>query len=194
MPAQPARAPPALVTIETNGFLLRTLVPADVTPRFVEWINDARMREGLNLPELGFTAERLAQFIAGFDGVHHHFIGIFDRANGLLLGFYTLDVSLAHKVGNITASIGEPEYAGQRVFWRTIDALLDHFFTFRNIDKITARILAKNHGMLFNFVGNTRFVCEARLRKECLTPAGERVDVLVFASFKDGKREDGTAP
>ena len=184
----------APVHVETNGFLLRSLVPADATPSVVSWINSDEMRDGLNLAPLNFDLDRLRHFIGSFDGLHNHLIGIFDPANGLLVGFYTLDVLAPHKVANITCGIGEKEYLGRRVLWRTIDALLDHFFTYRDVDKITARILARNQHMLFNFIDNTRFVWEARLRRECLDPSGKRLDVLVFAAHRGGSKEDGTAP
>lgn len=185
MPAvTPARPPAAApVHIETNGFVLRSLTAADANPRFAQWLNGAEMREGLNLPPLDFDVARLAAFIASFDGRQNHFIGIFDRGNGLLVGFYTLDVNLTHRVASMTAGIGEPAYRGQRVYWRTIDALLDHFFLYREVEKVTARVLARNRAMLFNFVDNPRFVHEARLKDECRAPDGTRLDVLVFAAF-----------
>lgn len=180
-----ASAAAAPIHIETNGFLLRSLTPTDVNDRFLRWLNDADMLRGLNLPALNFTQEQLAAFIASFNNYHNYFVGIFDKTNSVLLGFYTLDVNRTHKVGIITTGIGEPEYLGKNVLWLTIDALLDHFYTYRDVEKISARILAKNKRMLFNFVNNTRFVFEAKLKRECLSPDGERVDLLVFASFKN---------
>ena len=190
-PLAAAATPPAPVQITVNGFVVRTLVPADVTPRFAEWINSPAMRAGLNLPNLGFDETRLRQFIAGFDGRRNHIIGIFDKA--LLIGFYTIDVNLTHKVGSITAGIGEVGKGRRKVYWRTIDALLDHFFTYRDLDKMVAHILAGNTAMLFNFVDSSRFLHEARLRKECLGQDGRRQDLMVFAAFRDGERPKGVS-
>jgi RimJ/RimL family protein N-acetyltransferase len=173
------------VHIETNGYVLRSLRPQDATPRFTHWLNADEMLDGLNLPRLDFDAHALAAFITRFDDLHSHFIGIFDKSNGLLVGFYTLDVNTVHGVASITAGIGELEYRGQRVFWKTIDALLDHFFLYRDVDKITARVLARNRSMLFNFIDNPRFVYEAILRQECRAPDRTRLDLLVFAAFPD---------
>jgi len=189
--AGPAIAPPAPVQIETHGFVLRSLVPGDVTARFVQWINAPAMRAGLNLPPLGLDAAQLQRFIGTFDGRHNHLIGIFEK--GLLIGFYTIDVNLTHKVGAITAGIGEIGYERRRVYWYTIDALLDHFFVYRDLDKIVARVLASNRAMLFNFVDNSRFFFEAKLRQECIGQDGERQDVLVFAAFREGERPKGTS-
>jgi RimJ/RimL family protein N-acetyltransferase len=181
---QPPRPRGAPVHIESRGYTLRSLTPADVTPRFVEWINSASMLEGLNLPPLNFSLEQLQAFVASFDDLNNYFIGIF-ASNGLLLGFYTIDVNRTHKTGNITTGIGEPEHLGKGVLWATIDGLLNHFYLYRDLEKMTARVLARNLRMLFNFRGDPRFKFEAKLSRECLGPDGKRLDVLVFASHKD---------
>ena len=182
---RPSGAP---VYIETNGYLLRSLVPADVTPRFLQWMNSPELLSGLNLPALNFTSASLAQFIAGFNNLNNYLVGIFDLKTKLLIGFYALDVSLLHKVGNVTTGIGEPDYLGKKVFWATEDAFHDYFFTYRDLYKITARVLATNRRMLFNFIGSPTFVLEGRLYKECIVKGGKRSDVLLFSVFKD--RED----
>lgn len=187
--SQAARGAP--VHIATHGFVLRTLVPRDAVPRFVEWINAPAMRAGLNLAPLGFDEVMLQQFIASFDGIRNHFIGIFDK--DLLVGFYTVDVASVHKIGTLTAGVGEAGYERRRVYWNTIDALLDHFFLYRDVDKMVARVLATNRAMLFNFVDNSRFFLEGRLRQECLGVDGTRQDVLMFAALRQGERPDGIA-
>lgn len=182
------------VHIETNGYVLRSLVPSDVTQRFADWLNHSNMLDGLNIPSQNFTVERLRAFVASFDNIHNYFIGIFDKEKPVLIGFYTLDVDLRNKVGNLTSGIGEKEYAGRRVHWATTDAFLKHMFIYHDIDKIVARVLAKNRPMLFNFIGNLHYVYEGCLKKQCRAPDGERVDLMLFAAFRDGSREQGTLP
>lgn len=180
--ATPAGAP---LLVETGDFLLRSLVPADANERFCTWLSNEEMLRGLNLPVLNFSLPELADFIAGFDNKRNYLIGIFDKRTRLLVGFYTVDVNLAHKVGHITTGVGENAYWGKGVLWATVDALLDHFYLYREVDKMVARILGNNRRMLFNFIDNTRFVFEARLRSECLSQDGKRLDVLLFASFRN---------
>ncbi len=169
------------VFIETNGYLLRSLTPNDATPELLSWLNSKEMLEGLNLPELNFTQEKLAKYIAQFDNYRNFFIGIFDQKNNnKLIGFYTIDVNPTHKVGNITTGIGAPGYSGRKIMWATSDALVEHFFYKRDVYKMVARVLAKNKKMLFCFVGSPTFKLEAVLKEECLAPDGERVDILLF--------------
>lgn len=171
------------IFIETNGFILRSLTPKDVSASFLAWMNSAEMMEGLNLPPINFSPQQMAEYIKQFDNHRNYFIGIFDKQTNKLIGFYTIDVNLNHKVGHITAGVGEPGYSGKAVLWATIDALLDHFYLYRDLYKMAARILAKNKRMLFCFVRNPRFILEAILKEECLSPNGERVDILIFSSF-----------
>ena len=178
------------VYLETNGFILKSLTPADVTERFLAWLSDKEMLEGLNIADIQFDAPKLKNFISQFDNQRNYFIGIFDKKSSLLVGFYTIDVNLLHKTALLTTGIGEKAYQGRHTLWATIDALLDYFYAVRDIHKFVGRILSSNIKMLFNFKDNPRFILEAVLKDECLLTSGERVDVLSFASFKN----DGGKP
>ncbi|WP_066566830.1 GNAT family N-acetyltransferase [Snodgrassella sp. CFCC 13594] len=173
------------IHLETNGFLVRSLTPADASVRLVQWFQSPQMTKGLNIPNIKFDLEKLAQFIADFDNLTKYLVGIFDKKNNLLIGFYSLDVNLVHRTGNITAAITESDYEGRKIFWLTIDAFLDHIFLYTVIEKVTARVLSCNRRMLFNFINNPRFVLEARLYQECVALTGGRVDVLLFVTFKN---------
>ena len=157
-------------------------MPEDVTPAFLKWLNSAEVMKGLNLASVKFTQESFKQFIDSFDNHRNYLVGVFE--NNALLGFYTLDVNRLHKTGNITAAIGEGRN-GKNVLWATGEALIDHLFCYCDIEKITARVLENNRRMLFNFLGNARFVFEARLYKECLGIDGTRLDLLLFCAFKN---------
>lgn len=171
-----------LVHIETNGFVVRTLLPEDVTNEFLSWFNKPQMLRGLNLDGLNFSPNSLRAFVSRFDNSHNYFLGIY--FDSMLVGFYTIDVNKMHRTGSITTGIGDQKHLGKNVLWATIDAVIDHFYEERDIEKFTARILARNYAMLFNFKNNPRFELEGHLKQECRTPDGERVEILLFASYK----------
>lgn len=172
------------VFIEVNGFILRSLTDRDVTQNLLLWFNQKDLLRGLNLPELQFTHESLAQLVNSFDNERSYLIGIFS-SDEELLGFYALNVNRMHKVCLITAGVGSDlSLSGREVIWKTIDALLDYFFDHRDVEKFTCRVLETNRRILFVMRGATRFVLEARLYKDCIVD-GERVDVLLFSAFKD---------
>lgn len=171
------------IYLETNGYVIRSLIAEDVNEQFLDWFNAPKMLSGLNLGDLHFTIERLKSFVSGFDNYRNYFLGIFDQNE--IVGFYTVDVNLLHRLGNITTGIGNNAYAGKHTLLKTINVILDFFYANREVDKFTARILSKNYAMIYNFKNSTRFIFEAHLKKECLAPDGSRVDLLVFASHKD---------
>ncbi len=181
-PAMPGQGP---VSLETEGYWLRSLTVDDAGPVFLGWLKDKEIMDGLNLAPLDFNIEKLRQFIAGFSNRENYLIGIFARPHGAMVGFYTIDVNLAHRTGQITTAVGDKKYWGKDALVGTILAVRDHFFAFRNIDKLTARVLAKNRRVLFNFIGSTDFPFEALLKKECLSQDGERLDVMVFSAIKE---------
>lgn len=180
-----ATSPYHSVHIKSGAYIVRSLLAADASEELLSWLNRADMLRGLNLSKVDFNLAQLGRFIAGFDNYYHYILGIFDSADDRLVGFYTIDVNRTHKTGSLTTGIGDSSERGKRTLWSTIDAILDHFYAERDIEKFTARILARNYAILFNFKNNTRFTLEAHLKRECLAPDGKRVDLLVFASFKD---------
>ena len=171
------------VFIDSDDFLLRSLTPEDVNARMLSWITGSEMLRGLNIANLNFDLSRLKDFIARFDNKNHYFIGIFSKREKLLIGFYTVDVSFPHMVALLTGGIGEKGFEGKAVFWRTIDALMDYFYNYRNIYKIKSHVMERNLRMLFNYMNAPHFELEAVLKDDFITPTGERSDILVFSSF-----------
>jgi hypothetical protein len=104
-----ARAPAAATPIHltTNGYVLRSLTRADITGRFVEWLGSGTMLLGLNLAPRAFDRAQVEAMIDRGDNRDICLIGIFDAANGLLVGFYELDVNHAHRTAYMTAGVGE---------------------------------------------------------------------------------------
>lgn len=180
------------VNIVSGDYIVRSLTASDVDEVMLSWFKRPDMLRGLNLNDLGFNESKLKRFVSGFDNYRNYILGIIDQKNDKqLVGFYTIDVNLTHKVGSITTGLGDVTERGKRTLWATIDAVLDHFYSERDIEKFTARILARNHAMLFNFKNNPRFSLEAHLKNECIAPNGKRVDLLVFASHKKEDAHSG---
>lgn len=188
---KPSHSP---VYIESGDYIVRSLKDTDASEELLGWLNRADMLRGLNLDKVDFNLSQLRAFIAGFDNYLHFILGIFNRNDEKLIGFYTIDVNRTHKTGSLTTGIGDTSERGKRTLWATIDAILDYFYAERDIEKFTARILARNYAMLFNFKNNTRFGLEAHLKDECLAPNGKRVDLLVFASFKNPRTQVNALP
>lgn len=182
-PAHTARGTP--LHIEAGGYVLRTLEPRDATPAMLDWLQSPAMLAGLNLPPLHMTLDQLRAMIAGTDCLNNHLIGIYADDMKEPVGFYQLAVNQQHRAALLTAGIGVPAYLGKDVLHATVTALVQHFFAFRSLDKITARVIARNRRALFSFwKGGTPFVLEGVLRRECVVEDGRRADVVILAAYR----------
>lgn len=169
-----------------GGYALRSLVAADAGAPFIDWLGDAEILAGLNIPRIDWTVDVLRRFIGSFDGISRHLIGIFaDDDPTLLIGFYVVEVNLQHRAAQITTAVGDPRYLGRNVLQDTTPTLVSHFFDKRNVEKIGARILARNRRILFHLMNSPLFAFECVLRQEVLSPKGSREDLLLFAAFKN---------
>lgn len=174
----------APINIETENYQLRSLHPSDASSCFQEWLRDDELMGGLNLSPVTWSLQQVQSFIGSFDNRRKYIIGIVSRPTSELIGFYTIDVNQKHRMGQITVGIGDKRYLGKGVLAETAPALVDEFFMHRNLEKMNARVLARNTRMLFNFVHSKRFQLEGRLRKESLAPDGKRLDILTFGCLK----------
>ncbi|MEN3929912.1 GNAT family N-acetyltransferase [Microvirga sp. W0021] len=173
------------VKIETENFWIRSLTIQDADSRLVQWLNDQEMQDALNLPKLDMTPEKLRQFIVSFNNRNNYILGIFSKAEDTIIGFYTIDVNLQHQVGHLTTAIGDKNFWGKNIMPEIILAIRDYFFANTQVEKLSARVLAKNRRVLFNFIGSPDFPFEARLVKECRAPDGKRLDLLIFSAIKN---------
>jgi hypothetical protein len=184
----PARG--AAVWLETNGYVLRTLEPADITPEVFAWMTRPDMLRGLNLESLGMDIDGFRQMVAKSNNITSHMIGIYRASDsGAMIGFYTLHVNRIHKVGRLTSGMRETDGNGKEIYWATTDALLDHFYVARDVDKISVRILANNYRILFTNRNSPRFIPELTLKNECLMPDGRRIDIVVLSSWRGDGRD-----
>lgn len=176
------------LAVATERFWLRSIGAEAASARLQEWLGDQDVLEGINLPKVDWTIERLRNFLAAYDNRARYAIGIFQKAPSTLIGFYTVDVNLQHKRAMLTAVIVDRASRGSDLIFETTRALNFHLFDHRDIDKISVGVLATNRRMLFHMMRATRIDgprelrFEARLRREVLRPDGTRADLLVFAA------------
>lgn len=183
------RIVPAIV-LECGGYLLRTLLTANVDDRFVAWFQDSDFQQGLNVRPTSWNIEKVRQFIRNFDGQAKHIVGIWDVEHSILIGFYIIEINRRHKTAQWTVAIGNKAYWGKNILLETGQNLLRYMFDKLDVDKVTARVLAKNKRVFFNFLQQSDFLLQAVLPQEVLGPDGKRLDVLSFAALRKPNRMD----
>lgn len=177
-------ATPKGIRLTCGDYVLRSLSPADVTEHFLAWFNAAELQSGPRISRQDFSLTALRSFVAQFDNHRNYFLGIFHGEQ--LLGFYVIDVNLPHRIANV--AVGISHEAHPQLLSATMPALFDVFAAHRNIEKFTARVLADNKAILAKFMEVDHLVLEAELKQDWLASNGTRVDLLVFAAYKQGSR------
>ena len=139
------------IDIQTARFRLRSLIPVDVTERWLKWSADPEVMGPLNAPVAPMTRRDLEAYIAGFDNSNGYLVGIFTRPENRLIGFYMISVERPHAVASFNVLIGDKAYWGQKVINETRAALLDLLFAERGVEKAYGRPLARNFPAVFNY-------------------------------------------
>lgn len=178
------------LAIETEHFWLRSIGPEAAGAKLHEWLTDQDVLEGINLPKVDWSLERLRHFLAAYDNRARYAVGIFRKAPAAMVGFYTVDVNLQHKRAMLSAVMVDKECRGSDIVFETTRALNFHLFDHRDVDKISVGVLETNRRMLFHMMravqlpGARELRFEARLQSEVLRPDGRRSDLLIFAAHK----------
>ncbi len=164
-------------------YYLKTLLPEDVTDKYVSWLNDPEINRFLEVRFIKSTLENTREFIGSFDNNNKYIFGIHSLNNDMHVGNITLYKNTQHNTACFGYLIGEKEYWGRGAALEAITLLLDFAFEKLNIRKVWGGAYLKNIPSIFNFK-RLGFLQEARLRKQCLDE-DKYYDTLMFGIFKE---------
>jgi [ribosomal protein S5]-alanine N-acetyltransferase len=178
----PAKGRPVL--LKTDRFELRSVTPADASDRWLGWVKDPAIMGPLNLPVRAMRREELAAYIASIDNNMRFLVGIFDKAGGMQIGFFMIDIEIMHRYAIFNVAIGDKDWWGKGVVNEARAALLDHFFEARGIEKAVGLPLARNFPALFNYKAQG-WRHEGTLHGQCLSLTdGSRLDQYQFGLLR----------
>jgi RimJ/RimL family protein N-acetyltransferase len=135
---------PRKIRLETPSFILRTVEPDDVTPRWAAWLADPANTRMMNAKPMTLSLADIRTYVSGFDHVKSHILGIFERGSNTLIGFWEVYVDWSHREYLLNILIGEhgdeplhPRAETQRV-------LFAYFFGELELDTMRCAVLASN--------------------------------------------------
>ena len=168
------------IDLETARFRLRSLKPVDASERWLGWVKDPEVVHPANAPVRHMTRQELAQYIGSHDNYTRYLIGVFDKASGLHVGFFFVDVDRTHDTATFNVMIGEKSFWGKGVVNETRAALIDYFFDKLGMAKICGGPLSRNFPMVFNYKAQG-WIYEGTLRGHFRSVVdGSRLDQLRF--------------
>lgn len=171
------------IRLETDRFILRPLDRADVTGRLVRWLHDDELLRYVELPAHPSTSDFI-RFMRGFDNVTNFLIGIFEKPDERLLGFYQVHTEPDLGRASTEVMIGDRQHWGTNTVFETRTRLLDYLFGTLGLYRVYGTVHARNLPALFNYKA-LGFTCEGILRGHATTPDGDHADVYFFGMLRD---------
>ncbi len=132
------------VRIATDKYVLRPLVESDASDRWASWMSDAEVLRMLNAPARRMTKADIAKYIGTFDQKAHQLLGVFDKASGMHIGFFTIDVDAARGQGLVNLLIGEAEFRNHGVLSNVRRQFAEYFFERLGLKTMKATALSRN--------------------------------------------------
>lgn len=159
-------------------------VQADITDRYLGWLNDLQVVRFSNQRFRKHDMASSQSYLASFDGTDNLFLSVRRADTGVAIGTLTVYVARHHGTADVGILIGDTTVWGQGSGQDAWDTILNWLLQHANVRKITAGTLACNHGMI-KLMERSGMSLEA-IRKDQEIMEGRRVDVLYYAKFNGG--------
>ena len=176
------------VVIETPNLTIRTLTTDDASDRFASWFAQADIRQSLNLPEQNKTKADMAAYVASFDQRSHLLLGIFDKANDLLVGLLTVQIDW--RIGRylVNTVVGEPAYRSKGVMLEVTPPFREYFFETLGLNVMTATALATN-APIIAYLEKTGWTRNQTLKEHTRSHAdGAMIDLHLYSITRESWR------
>lgn len=139
---------PHAITLETPDYVVRTLEIGDASETWRDWLADPDTARVLNARPTHMNVETVRNYIASFDRVRAHLLGIFEKTSGRLIGIRAVYVNRPSGEFLVNVLIGDREARKKGARTQSRAAVYRYFF--ENLDLPTARatVLAENTTVL----------------------------------------------
>ncbi len=138
------------VRIETDRFLLRSLTQADVSERYLGWLQDAETAKYITTAQKFAELADLTRYVREREARDDVlFLGIFDRRSGVHIGNVKYEpVKREEGYAILGVLIGDPAYRGKRVAVEAIAASGQWLATNCGISQIVLGVSDTNRAAL----------------------------------------------
>jgi RimJ/RimL family protein N-acetyltransferase len=167
--------------IDTPHLYMRTLTLADASERWAAWFDQGDVQQGLNLPANARSKADIEAYIRKFDLHSNLLLGIFDKADDLLLGILTtyIDWNARRFVANTV--VGEASRRGKGVMLEVSPPFRTYFFETLGLETMVATALATNKAII-GYLEKTGWTLEQTLKDHVKLHAdGSMADLLVYS-------------
>lgn len=150
------------ITLDTDRLILRTLVPEDVSPSYVQGINNTEVNNYLLLSDKGKqTIESVSAYVQeNLNSFNALLLGIFLKHNNKLIGTIRLsDISLYHYCCNVGICIFLKQYWKKGFAHEALKRVIGFAFDYLGMHYIEAGVFSENISSLNLFLRSGFKMC-----------------------------------
>lgn len=155
--AQAAKRAPVNIAYETENCTVRELEPDDACETIAGWLADPETARALNAKPRAIGMDELRAYIASFNRVNGHLLGIFDRKTGAIVGFWEVYIDWEHSEFLLNVLVAERIAGDFGALKESGRPLYDFMFYDLDLETMRYNVLASNARM------------QARLREPILS-------------------------
>lgn len=162
---------------------MRTLEPGDASDGFQEWLADPGTARLLNAPARHLSAQAVRDYIASFDRVKAHLLGIFEKQTGRLVGIRAVYVNWLRREFLVNVLVGENADRNKRARAQSSDAMYRYFFEDLDLEQARATVVADN-AVILHVMQTRGWIADGRESKPHAGGQGD-VEILRFRLPRD---------
>jgi hypothetical protein len=135
---------PRAIALETPDYIVRSLEIGDASDAWRDWLADPETARMLNAQPAQMNVDTVRNYIASFDRVRAHLLGIFEKATGRLIGIRAVYVNRQRGEFLVNVLIGDRAARKKGARAQSRAAVYRCFF--EDLDLATARatVVAEN--------------------------------------------------
>jgi hypothetical protein len=179
-------AQPLTIHLETARFIHRTIDSGDATEEWCKWMLEPSTLKALNAAPINLDVAMIRSYIATFDRKKSHLLGIFDKADGKLIGIRAIYVDWHHREFMVNILIGQVGQRSNGAMRETRDALYHVLFEDWGLEIVRASVLASNAFVNTYMQAEGWSIINRTLKRAAAS--GEMIEVLEYQMTRDQHR------
>lgn len=140
----PSPDQPHSIALETPDFVIRTLETGDASEAWRDWLADPETAHMLNAKPEVLSVDAVRKYIASFDRMRAHLLGIFEKRTGRLVGIRAVYVDPKQSAFLVNVLVGDKNARGKGARRQSRAAVYRYFFEVMNLATAHATVVAHN--------------------------------------------------
>jgi len=141
-------ATPRTIALETRDYIVRTLEKGDASEMWRDWLADAETARMLNAKPVQMDLETVRNYVASFDRVRAHLLGIFEKMTGRLVGIRAVYVDHKRREFLVNVLVGDKAARNKGARAQSRAAVYRYFFDDLDLEIARATVVAENKAVL----------------------------------------------